>query len=394
MADIEIIEEIRSRFDRLLASNFLDEAGWLMEALSFTHLQINADSIPEAWEHFQNLGEFPQFTLDEYPILEAMAAWYFEHRADPGRDETAMVARSLAIYEYLLAQVHGHEADAWYEDLLAGIGPTVVHLYCAIGRYDRAKFYVHLLDREYKNGRLREEDYLDVIRVYEVILIREREERGELLAGEEGEFRRINKICWETISARDRHIEALSVENARLAERLAREASPALFAKATEWLSSAFGSSSESLNADTRRLLELAHVFTQEPFRSSWFGALPSYTYLAVKSELLGRLQKHCLNAECSEVLKADPIKLLLGFGNKRHSPVDRDVIKRILTAAFGGRFNLSRHNLEILLLLKTHRDQAEHPEDNPVYGMEQHSILHKEVWASGWLTRFLDSLL
>ena len=390
--DAEIVEAIRVRFELVSGSDFLDEAVWLMDALSFTRAPISQDMIQEAWENFQKANDIPHFSLDDYPILEGMAHWYFEHRQDPEQDEMAMVARSLAVYEYLLAEARGHEADPEYQDLLSGNGPTVVYCYCALGNYDRAKFYIQLLVNEYKFNRLPEEDYLAVMRAYELLIIRE---RGETITTVEKELHKINRLCWDTISARDRQIDVLGEEKADLLDKLTRGTNPVLFIEATKRLSNKFNLAWERLHADTRRFLEIADVFMQEPFLNSWPGGGATCTYLAVKSELLHRFSP-CLRGELSEALKrvgGDPVKLLLTFGNDKRRLLTQDerkAIRSVICSAFGGRLDLTGHTRSMIELLKNHRDQAQHPEGGHPYRIEQFDIFHQKLWASGWLNSFL----
>lgn len=390
--DAEIVEAIRVRFELVSAGDFLDETPWLMNALSFTHATITGDSIPEAWENFQRTKDLPYFSLDDYPVLEGIAHWYVEHRQDPGQDENAMVARSLAVYEYLLAQVRGHEADPSYQDLLSGNGPTVVYLYCALGNYDRAKFYIQLLANEYKFDRLPEEDYLEVMRAYELLLIKE---RGETITNVEKQLHEINRLCWDTISARDRQIDVLGEEKTELLEKLTRKANPALFVEAKERLSIKFGLSWNKLHADTRRFVTIADVFMQEPFLNSWPGGGATCAYLAVKSELLHRFSPHRHNrlSEALKKTKGDPIKLLLTFRNdkkKLFTQEEREFIKSVLHSAFGGRLDLTEHMRKMIELLKDHRDQAQHPEGMHPYRVEQFEEFKLKLWDSGWLNGLL----
>ena len=97
----------------------------LMDSLSFTNTSISMEGIRLAWATFQDShDDIKTFSYEEYPILEGMAQWYFEHREDNGRVEMEMVARSLAIYEYLIQELL-EEAAASYENVLADIGVTV-----------------------------------------------------------------------------------------------------------------------------------------------------------------------------------------------------------------------------------------------------------------------------
>jgi len=392
VTDAEIINGIRVRFDLVLAGDFLDEAAWLMEALSFTHTGIAHDKIPTAWDVFQNRAtDLCPLSLDEYPILEGMAQWYFEHCDDEGRDEDHMVVHSLAMYEYLLAQVRGLEASPEYENILTGNGPTVVYLYCGLGLYDRAKFYIQLLESEHKAGRLQEEDYLSVMRAYELLLLKE---RGTAITNVDNELHRITRLCWDTITARDRQVEALAEENARLVEKLARDSNPALFARARERLSEAFGSSWERLAPNTRRFIELAEVFMHEPFANSWPGGLPTCTYLAVKSELLNLLGRHWAQGDSEALRKADPITLLLDFDKKKLSPGDKQSMGSVVRNVFRGKLTLNAHNMKMLTLLKDHRNQAQHPEGSASYGADRLTLFKQKLWASRWLIHFLTGCL
>lgn len=392
VTDAEIIEAIQLQFNLISGDEFLDEAAWLMDTLSFTRTPIAPNMIQEAWQDFQKAHDLPYLSLGDYPILEGMANWYSEHRRDSRRDEISMALRSLALYEYLLVQVRGHESDSDYEGLLSGIGPRVVDLYCELRMNDRAKFYIQLLEIEYKSDRLPEEDYLEVMKTYEILLIKE---RGEATTTVEKELHKINRLCWDTISARDRRINVIGQEKADLLDKLARGANPALFVEVTKRLSSQFGLVWEKLYAETRRFLEIADVFTQEPFVNSWPGGGATCAYLALKSELLHRFSP-CLRGALSEALKkvgGDPIKLLLIFGNDKRrllTQEERKAIKSAVRSGFGDRFELTGHVRSVIELLKTQRDDAQHPEGGHPYGIEHFAIFHHKIWASGWLREFL----
>ena len=106
VTDGELLGGIRQKFELESSSDFLADADWLMTALSFINDPIDMDNIPLEWESYQLAQEgFVGFQCDEYPILEAIAGWFFSHREDAGRDETEMVARCLAVYEYLVQRV-------------------------------------------------------------------------------------------------------------------------------------------------------------------------------------------------------------------------------------------------------------------------------------------------
>lgn len=393
VTDAEIVEGIRKQFDLFLSSDFLDEASWLMDALSFTKALIPIDQTIDAWDRFQKShSEMCEFTIEEYPILEGIAQWYFEHRQDPGREEVEMVTRSLSAYEYLLWTVLGIEASPRDETLLAEIGPTVMHLYCWVGNFERAKFYAQLLESEYKAGRLQEQDYLQIAQSYELILIKE---RGESITSVEKELHKINRTWWDTISDRDLQIDRLTEENARLLEKVAEADHPQPLTEARKRLEARYSAGWVNLQAETRRFLELGEMFSREPFSSQSPGSVPTYAYQALKTELLFRLAqpRGALHPEVLRKAKNDPIKLLLTFQcdpREQLSREDREAIRKSLCAAFGRDRLLKGHNLRMLKLLKDHRDQAQHPEDRASYTKERLGDFIDKIWNSGWLLHFL----
>jgi hypothetical protein len=102
--DQELAQGIRDQFDVDSTSDFLRNANWLMEALSFTDKPISSEDATSAWAIFQSHHNFV-FDYFDYPILEALSYWYFEHKDDRDRDELAMVARSVAVLEYLFTRI-------------------------------------------------------------------------------------------------------------------------------------------------------------------------------------------------------------------------------------------------------------------------------------------------
>src|SRR2546427_6870804 len=200
VSEDEVVTGIRKQFELMLSGDFLEEASWLMDSLSFTRSASRHDEIATAWEVFQkNQLRISELRLDEYPILEGIAHWYFDHRDDQGRDDNAMVARSLAMYEYLFQELRGHEAE--YEDILAENGVDILYLYCGLGLFERAKFYAQGLEMEYRAGRLDGEDFELVQRTLATIRHNE--------ATEQADRDRITRLQWDTLADRDRRIQEL-----------------------------------------------------------------------------------------------------------------------------------------------------------------------------------------
>jgi hypothetical protein len=77
--DTEIIKGIEDCFDLDSGPEWLNEASWLMDALSFTHKPIQLPDVPIAWAAFQKASGF-ELGIDDYPLLEGIYYWYFEHR--------------------------------------------------------------------------------------------------------------------------------------------------------------------------------------------------------------------------------------------------------------------------------------------------------------------------
>ncbi|MBH0202790.1 MAG: hypothetical protein HP496_10970 [Nitrospira sp.] len=220
-------------------------------------------------------------------------------------------------------------------------------------------------------------------------------ERGEASTTAEKELHRINYLCWDTISARDRQINILEGEKAGLIDKLVRGAIPALFVEVTKRLSGEFDLVWEKLHVETRRFLEIADVFMQEPFVNSWPGGGATCTYLAVKLELLHRFNPF-LCGELSGGLKkagGDPVKLLLTFCRDTRRSLTQDerkAIKSAVRSVFGDRFELTEHVRSMIELLKTHRDNAQHPEGGEPYRIENLRVFREKIWTSGWLNSFI----
>ena len=325
----EIVDWIKRLFNQRGLESEDPDFALLMDSLSFTSTPIPVEQIPHAWATFQDSNEdINILSYEEYPILEGMAQWYFEHRDDPGRVDMEMVARSLSVYEHLIQELRGREADPFYEDVLAGIGVTVVAQYCGIRNFERAKFYVHLLEQEYFALRMKDEDYLCLMGLYEQIMV---QEKGESLSTVERELHRINRLCWDTISDRDRQIETFSDESAQLREEIARTKTNPDLESARQRLSQQCRDTWNKFHVVTRTHLELGCAVIHAPLSGQIPGIVPTSFFLAVKSELLACLFKPHGQLD-SEFLKrnraSSPIDLLIKYA-ERKSPFDERKLLR-----------------------------------------------------------------
>jgi len=85
---------------------------------------------------------------------------------------------------------------------------------------------------------------------------------------------------------------------------------------------------------------------------------------------------------------------MLIDYAGKTlRNPADRkDIREALATAACKPGF-LSEDYVRKLKRLCEHRDQAQHPEDNPPYDKARFEELLQEVWTSNWLVNFLGAI-
>lgn len=395
VSDAEILEGIRKLFDISLSSEFLTEAPWLMEALSFTSSVIPVDAIPSAWRKFQKQqSSLYPFGLDEYPILDGMAYWYFGHRQDGLHDEQHMVAHALAVYEYLVQQVRGWEANEEYSDLFSGVGMQAFYLYYGLQNKERAKFYAQLLEMEYLAGRLDSEDFLSVQEMAEVIQRMEHKERSE--------HEHILQLNWETITERERQIEERNrrIEELELGyeETVSRASTAADIDRATERVSKSCGPLWNRLHPLAKRNLALGDLFSRAPLRSAHPDIPPSSFFKAINAELRARLfaPNGSLDPGLLDRLKTcSPASLLLEYNRiVTWDKEDKAHIRAALDLIGKESVICSRDNLERIRQLRHHRNWIEHPEPRGrSYSEHDLEDLLKVVWHSNWLIRFLGQL-
>lgn len=399
VSDTDLATGIRDQFDLDPSSDFLDRSDWLMNALSFTHKPISSKQVSTAWDAFQRDGDFA-FDYEDYPILEAISSWYFEHKDEPERDQLAMVARSVAVLEYLFAQIRGREASDDYKDILAGNGVTILSLYWVLKDYERVKFYANLLDLEYRAGRLGEDEYLASLQFYEECLVREKDPSVSTI---DTDLHKINqsliKLLWDTWSDRESKIDQLAKANAELYEELARRDDSTYPEPARRELSKLFGKDWNRLEPETKSHLERAYTFLQEPYCTHSPAAAPDALFMAVKAELLARLFKPTGLLD-EEILQrtntTNPVKLLIAYGKgKRLSKQEREFIRTALQKA-GSKANLLTQPVLVgLLRLVEDRDRIHHQEsgENAPYTFMDLERCATEVWKKGWLVPFLQGI-
>lgn len=389
----ELLNAIRKKFEIDSNSEFLADADWLLDALSFTKNPIDMANIPLAWEGYQIKQDgFRGFRYDDYPILEALSRWYFDHRDAPGKEQKAMVARALAVYEFLMQEISGREADSEYEDILARYGPAMVYRYIEIQDFERAKYHAQLVQREFLAGRLKEEECLPIMKVYEQILV---EENKTPSSKEASDLHKINRTLWQTVSARDRRIEQLEEENNRLSGQIARSRNPTFVEEARNRLKNEFGVVWEKLHDKTRRHLELGDAYTHPPLLDELPETAPVEFFQAVKSEILARLFKPQgrLDPKVLMELDTNPVRLLIRYINKACPLIVLNDLDAAFVKAVGIRNVLSRWDREKLDLLNTHRDKAIHFESKGAYTRAELKVLLLAMMESKWLVGFLRRL-
>jgi hypothetical protein len=89
-----------------------------------------------------------------------------------------------------------------------------------------------------------------------------------------------------------------------------------------------------------------------------------------------------------------NPIKMLLDYADKKlGSPADRKAIHEALAQAACTPGFLFKDYVKKLELLSDHRNQAQHPENNPPYNEASLEELLQGVWPNNWMVSFLRAL-
>ena len=377
---VEILEGIRDQFELISGSSFLDEDDWLMNFVTFTTDPISSQDFITAWRNYISVNRGAEsFDFYDYPILEGMAQWYFNHREEVGRDERGMVLRALAVYEYLIQAVRGREANPEYQDVLSGNGVGILYLYCDLKMFERAKFYAQLLEMEHVAGRLDDESHDWVSRAYKKILSDEDQRESERTA--------LGQITWDTISDYQRKNDALEK---RLAEVEARSRAnhPDEFQRAQEKLHQRFGHIWPLLNSATRNCLERAEAYSSPPLAEHSPDMPPSSVFKAVNSELRAILfqPRGILHESLLDQLKIrSEISLLVEY--HRASPnlpknVYLDVASALVRATSGKK--LPPRVVSKLEMLRRHRAEADHPKRT--YRAEDLRRFLLEIMSDDWL--------
>lgn len=395
VSDLELLDGIRKQFELSPSTEFLAESPWLIEALSFTSLVISGNDIPSAWRRFQERKfDSQSLGLDEYPILDAIAYWYFQRREEGSYDEHHMVTHALAVYEYLAQTVRGWEADAEYCDLFSGIGMRLFYLHYGLQHKERTKFYAQLLEMEYLAGRLDGEDFLSV---QEMVAVIERLEQSE-----RSEHEQILELNWETISDRERQIAERNKRIQELERRheeiIAQVSTVVDIDRATERVSNKCGPLWNRLAPSTKRHLALGDLFSHMPLRSVHPDFSPVSFFKSLNSELLARLFSPAgrLKTGILDQLKAhSPAALLLGYSeNVTWDKVYKEDIRAALNHIGIENVICSRLNLDKIRQLRHHRNRIEHPTpQGRSYSQQDIEDLLKAIWHSNWLINFLGQL-
>ncbi len=368
-SDADLLGGIRKQFYLSPSSDFLTEASWLIKGLSFTSLIIPSNEISSAWRKFQEgqVNLIP-LSLDDYPILEGIANWYFEHREEGHYVAQHMLEHALAIYEYLVQQVRGWEGNNEYSELFAHIGMDLFYLYYGLQNKERAKFYAQLLEMEYLAGRLDSEDFLSIQEFVGVIQDVERVE--------DSEREQILQLQWHTITDRERELEErdrrLQALEHRQAETVARLNTKDEISQAKERVSKLCGPMWNRFHVETRKNLALGDAFAQPDLSAihpdisacAFFKALNAELQIRIfrpsgilKMEILDRLGVH------------SPVSLLINYNRTINlAREDQIAIQEALNSIGRESILCSKPNLDCIWILRHHRNRIEHPkpQDRP----------------------------
>ena len=385
-----ILGGIEQKFDLEGCGDFLDDADWLwlMEALKFTKEPAPTDpsEIRGAWERYLvEAGD--RLPYDQYPILEGIADWYY------GRsDDLDMAARAVSVYEYLFSAVHDRTVEFEPSDYVR----RMIRLWKQLKNVSRAKFLVQWAEERYHARLLSHEEYLDLAKIWAELVV---EERGDDLTECERDLNKILRIAWDTISHRDRRREELSERNQRLSEEIARARDTTYPQAARRRLEAKFGITWTELHETTRRELELGETYSHSPYSDHNPGIVPTAFFQAVKAEIMARVfepygRRNPALLACIRDSGANPVRMLINYAGKRLGNLaDRKAIREALAEAACTPGLLSKDYVKKLKLLCEHRDQAQHPEDNPPYDEACLKALLQEVWLNNWIVGFLGAL-
>jgi hypothetical protein len=379
---------IEQKFDLECCGDFLDDADWLMEALKFTKEPAPTDpsEIRGAWERYlDEAGD--RLPYDQYPILEGIADWYY------GRsDDLDMAARAVSVYEYLFSAVHDRTVEFEPSDYVR----RMIRLWKQLKNVSRAKFLVQWAEERYHARLLSHEEYLDLAKIWAELVV---EERGDDLTECERDLNKILRIAWDTISHRDRRREELSERNQRLSEEIARARDATYPQAARRRLEAKFGITWTELHETTRRELELGETYSHSPYSDHSPGIVPTAFFQAVKAEIMARVfepygRRNPALLACIRDSGANPVRMLINYAGKRLGNLaDRKAIREALAEAACTPGFLSKDYVKKLKLLCEHRDQAQHPEDNPPYDEACLEELLQGVWLNNWIVVFLGAL-
>lgn len=388
VSEEDILGGIAQKFDLEECSDFLDDAGWLMEALKFTRESAPTvlAEIQDTWKHYLDAVD-SSLTYHRYPIIEGMADWYYERS-----DDLDMAARAVSVYEYLFSAVH----DRTVEFEPSNYVRRMIRLWRQLKNFSRAKFLVQWAEERYHAHLLSHEEYLDLAKIWTELVV---EERGDDLTDCERNLNKILRIAWDTISHRDRRIEELSERSLRLSEEIARARDATYPQAACRRLEARFGITWTKLHETTRRELELGETYSHSPYSNHRPGVVPRAFFRAVKAEIMARVfepygsRKPALLARIRDE-RFNPVLMLTLYAERAlRDPDDRKAIQEALAQAACTSGFLSKDYVEKLKLLTAHRNQAEHLENNPPYTEDHLEELLQGVWRNNWIVGFLRAL-
>lgn len=383
VSDGEILDGLWNRFDLVCSTDCFTDTPWLVRNLSFTSLPISETDIPRAWRNFQaRTGR--ELCRTDYPVLEALAYWYFDQREIESFGLNHMVAHAAAIYEYLIQELWGWQNDPEFSEVFKDSALNAFYLSYGLRLAERSKFLAQVLELEFQSGRLSLEDFEPVREMVQTI--------NKIEKDKEEETNRVLKLHWDTINDRDRKIQQLE---SRLETLTSQHEYKMPVQQAGTELSAQFGNLWGRLEPQTRRYLALSHTFSQEPL-SIVHPDVPAWAlYRAINSELTHRLFKPrgLLDKTILDHLKVhSPISLLIEFQrNLSWEPGIRAAISEALEHMGGQRHILADKNVRQLRSLRDHRNWSEHPVSRSRQYSQSDLVLFKSsLVKSAWVTGFL----
>lgn len=348
-SDREILDQIEAIFTEKSVTPFDEGYDSTIELLSFSAVRLDdaeSDELKRAWINFIH-GVFETDTSWEWPCNVGMAEWYEAHERP---------LHAISVYEHLLREVHRkglNEAEGECCDALQGWLRRLFQLCQHQGLTERALHVAGLIGDFHDEGIVSPAEYAEVLA--NIPALRRREAK-----------------------------EVIEREHAEADRRYRKD----------------FGDLVAKLHDDTKRCLVQAEVMSAVSIRHIDPSAGPLCWALAIESEFHHKVydaSRVHLDRVLDETRRPKGrrtcgIGQVLELVKKTCSdPIKRQLIEKEVP---GWRRLLAVPDVvEILKVVKEHRDQITHVTERGMYTPVRCNEFVRRVRESGWIVKFLQAI-